>query len=84
MLGEHPAEQFIIGKSMTLQDLLQRIPRRDEILINAGQPEFILIFQKRKSHVFFEKTAEIPGFQKGNPGDLVDGDGAVIVPGGIA
>ena len=53
MFGEHPAEQFIIGKSMPLQDLLQRILRRDEILINAGQPEFILIFQKRKSHVFF-------------------------------
>ena len=32
------------------------------------RPQLVLVFQKSASHMFFEKTAEIAGFQKCSPG----------------
>lgn len=79
VFGEHPAEQLVVGEAVAFQDVLQRVLRRDEVLIDVGQPHLILVFQKSEPHVLLEKTAEIPGIQAGYARDLVDGDRAVIV-----
>lgn len=64
---------------MPLQDLLQGVGRRDQIMVNVRQAEFVLVLQECQSHMFFKEAAEITGFQKCNPGNLVKGNGAVVV-----
>ena len=66
MFLKHLPKQFIIGKSMSLQDHMNGICGRDEITINKRKPVFILIFKKSNPHPFFEKTAEISCLQISN------------------
>ncbi len=79
MLRKHPAEQLVIRKTMPFQNILQRVLRRDQILINMGQPYFALVFQKGKPHMLFKKAAEIPRIQMSNPGNFRNGDRAAVI-----
>ena len=42
---ENAAEQFIIGKPVSVQDDIDRILAGDQILINMGQTEFVLVLE---------------------------------------
>ncbi len=41
---EHSPEKFIIGKPVPLQNLLQGIFGGDQIMVNMGQTDFVLVF----------------------------------------
>ncbi len=64
---------------MPLQNILYRVCGGKQVVIDAGQPQLVLVFQKSASHMFFEKTAEIAGFQKRSPGYFSNGNRLVIV-----
>ena len=79
MFLKHLPKQFIIGKSMSLQDHMNGICGRDEITINKRKPVFILIFQKRNPHLFLKKTTEISGLEISDTCDLIQGNGPLII-----
>ena len=83
VLPENAAEQLIIGKDVSVKYDIDRILACDQILINMGQTELVLVFQKGGSHVAFEKTTEVARLQAGNICDLLNGDRFIIMLGCI-
>lgn len=63
LFPEHSAEQPFVCKTMAFPDEFNRVIGREKFLTDEGKSHLVLIFQKRNSHHFFEKTAEITFFQ---------------------
>ena len=57
---------------MTFQNMWDLIVRVDDVVIDAGQPDLILVFEESNAHAFFEKPAEIFRLQHGDIGDFFD------------
>ena len=68
---------------MAFQNIMDRVPGGNQVAVNIGKAQFILVFQEGDSHAFFEKTAEISGLQKCHPGDFAGGDRPAVIPGRV-
>ena len=68
---------------MAFQNIMDRVQGGNQVAVNIGKAQFILVFQEGNAHTFFEKAAEVSRLQKGHPGDFTDGDGTVLIPGRI-
>lgn len=66
MFVKHTAKYSVIFKPMDFQQLIERVIRGGEILVNMGKANFVNIFQISAAHMLFEKAAEIFGLQRGN------------------
>ena len=63
-------EKFIIGKSVPVYDLHNRIFRGNKIMMDMGDPNLIYMTGKIDPHLLFEKTAEIFPVQPEFPCDI--------------
>ena len=64
---------------MPFQDIPHFIIRGNQILINMGNPDLVLVFQEGSAHAFLKKTAEIFGVKHGNLGDFFQGNWSVVI-----
>ena len=83
VLPENAAEYLLLPSTLFGPYDIDRILACDQILINMGQTELVLVFQKGGSHVAFEKTTEVARLQAGNICDLLNGDRFIIMLGCI-
>ena len=62
-LLEHAAEQLIVGKSVSAQDLHDRIIRRADVVIDMREPHVVNVLRERNADVLTEHAAEIVAVQ---------------------
>ena len=56
---------------MAFQNIMDRVQGGNQVAVNIGKAQFILVFQEGDSHAFFEKTAEISSLEISNTCDLI-------------
>lgn len=74
MLVKHSPKKLVIAEAVTLKDLVHRIFCGKQISVDKGKAVLILIFQEGHTHSLFKKTAEITRLEKGNLGNLLQGN----------
>ena len=70
MILKHLPEKLIVGESMFFKDICNLQIGCQNIFINSGETNLILIFKKSEAHMFFEKSAKIFFLKHGNSGDF--------------
>ena len=81
MLLKHLPKQLVVRESMDFQNIRNCFVGSNDVFIDPGKTDFVLVFQKGHSHAFLEKTAEIFGLEHCNTGNLLQWNCAVIIIG---
>ena len=64
---------------MAFQNIMDRVPGGNQVAVNIGKAQFILVFQEGDSHAFFEKTAEIFPAESGLTSHVIKGKRILIM-----